>query len=135
MRRSFVSHVEEDAGIALAVARGLEAAGYTTWYYEAHSSAGPSYLVQIDEALQSCEAMVLVISLKSLQAWQVEKEVERAHESGKPIIPLLKGIQHEALQKRPLWRLAVGTATSIRAPPEGIGVLGPRIVERLRTLG
>ena len=30
----FISHVEEDEGVALEIARGLEAAGYRTWYYE-----------------------------------------------------------------------------------------------------
>jgi hypothetical protein len=38
----FISHVEEDEGIAQEIARGLESAGYTTWYYERDGVPGLS---------------------------------------------------------------------------------------------
>jgi len=34
MTHVFISHVERDAGIATETANGLEAAGYSTWYFE-----------------------------------------------------------------------------------------------------
>jgi len=34
MSRIFISHVEIDAGIAMEIANGLEAASYSTWYFE-----------------------------------------------------------------------------------------------------
>ncbi len=37
----FISHVEEDEGIALAIAQGLQQAGYTTWRYEENSQPRP----------------------------------------------------------------------------------------------
>jgi hypothetical protein len=38
----FISHVEEDSAVALQIAHGLEAVGYTTWYYERDSVPGLS---------------------------------------------------------------------------------------------
>jgi hypothetical protein len=40
MREVFISHVEEDRDIAIETAQGLEALGYTTWYYERDSLPG-----------------------------------------------------------------------------------------------
>jgi hypothetical protein len=66
VRDVFISHVEEDAEIAEQIAHALEAAGYTTWYYERNSVPGPSYLVQTGRAIEQSEAFVLKISTHSL---------------------------------------------------------------------
>ncbi len=42
MSRVFVSHVAEDSALAVRLARGLEDAGYATWYYERDSLPGAS---------------------------------------------------------------------------------------------
>lgn len=132
----FISHVEEDEGIAQEIARGLESAGYTTWYYERDGVPGLSYLVQTGQAIEKSKAFVLVISRDSLGSKQITKEVDRAHECGKPFIPLLRDVTHVEFQNRqPEWRQAIGTATSIRIPPEGISAILPRIVKGLKALG
>jgi len=76
----FISHVEEDEAIALDIAAGLEAAGYSCWYYERDGLPGVRYLVQIDKAIEQAQAIVVVISRDSLSSSQVDAEVERAHE-------------------------------------------------------
>jgi len=48
----FISHVEEDADIALQITIGLEEAGYTTWCYEADSIPGPSYLIRTGQPVE-----------------------------------------------------------------------------------
>lgn len=90
----FISHVEEDEGIAQEIARGLESAGYTTWYYERKGVPGLSYLVQTGQAIEKSKASVLVISRDSLGSKQITKEVDRAHECDKPFIPLLRDVTH-----------------------------------------
>lgn len=95
----FISYVREDAGIAHGIAFGLEISGYSTWYYERNSDPGPSYLDQIDEAIECCKAIVLILSSDSLPSPQLNMEVIRAHESGKHFIPLLRNITHEHFQK------------------------------------
>jgi len=101
----FISHVEEDAEIALEIAFGLEEAGYTTWCYEVDNIPGPSYLIQTGQAVEEAKGLVLIISPHSLSSRQVTKEVIRAHETGKEFIPVLQDITHIEFQNRqPEWR-------------------------------
>lgn len=130
MSRIFVSHVEEDAGLSVQVAKGLEKAGYSTWYYERDSLPGVSYLLQTGDALEQCDAIVLVISKACLDSHQVSREVERAHECAKPIIPVLIDVSHnEFISRQPMWRQAIGTRASIQLPPEGVEGLLKRIID------
>jgi tetratricopeptide (TPR) repeat protein len=132
----FISHVEEDKNVALEIARALNAAGYTTWCYEGDSDPGVSYLTQIGEAIEACQAVVVVISPESLGSDQVTREVEFSHDSRKPFVPVLKGISHVEFQhRRATWRVALGTAASIPVPPEGAPAIVPRIVRGLQGLG
>ncbi len=115
MSEIFISHVEEDAEVALEIALGLEEAGYTTWCYEVDNIPGPSYLIQTGQAVEQAKALVLIISPHSLSSHQVTKEVIRAHEGGKVFIPVLRDITHIEFQNRqPEWREALGAATSMR---------------------
>lgn len=132
----FISHVEEDADIALEIALALEEVGYTTWTYEVDSIPGLSYLVQTGEAVEVSKVMLLVISPHSLGSRQVTSEVVRAHETNKIFIPLLRGITHAEFQNRqPEWREAVGATTSIRIPQDGSATIIPRIINGLKTQG
>jgi hypothetical protein len=132
----FISHVEEDKDVALEIERGLNAAGYTTWCYEEDNEPGVSYLTQIGEAIEACQAVVVVISPVSLGSDQVSREVEFGHDSRKRFVPVLKGISHVEFQnRRATWRVALGTAASIPVPPEGASAIVPRIVRGLQGLG
>jgi hypothetical protein len=132
----FISHVVEDAGIAAEIANGLEKAGYKAWYYERDSVGGLSYLLQTMQAIERSQAVILLISPNSLSSNQVTKEVVRTHEAGKPFIPLLYGISHvEFQQRQPEWREAIGSATSISIPKEGVSKVLPRIIDGLARLG
>ncbi len=136
MSHIFISYVQEDESTALEIARGLEAAGYRTWYYKRDCVPGPSYLVQTGQAIEESQAVVLLISSNSLGSHQVTKEVVRAHEAVKPFVPVLKGIQFPEFQQRqPEWREALGSATSIEIPPGGVAEILPRIIGGLRNLG
>ncbi len=131
----FIAHVEEDANIALGIALGLEEAGYRTWCYEVDSIVGTSYIVRTGEAVEKSDAVILIISPHSLSSNQVTKEVVRAHESGRPFLPLLHGISHvEFQQRQPEWREAIGSATSIRVPRGGVATLMPVIIEGIKAL-
>jgi hypothetical protein len=136
MSHIFVAHVEEDADIALGIALGLEEAGYRTWCYEVDSVVGTSYIVRTGEAVAESEAVAVIISTHSLNSSQVTKEVVRAHESGRNFLPILRGISHVGFQQRqPEWREAIGSATSINMPEEGIASLVPLVIEGVKSLG
>jgi len=128
----FVSHAEEDASTALEITKALEHAGYSTWNYRQHSIPGVEYLHQVSDAIDDCQAIVLVISAASLGSQQVHNEVVHAYEERKRFIPVLVDVTHAQFQKRqPVWRQALGAATSITIPPEGVRTIMPRIVEGL----
>jgi hypothetical protein len=136
MSHIFVSYVQEDESIAVEIAHGLESAAYRTWYYKRDCVPGASYLLQTGQAIEESQAVVLVISPNSLGSHQITKEVVRAHEAGKPFVPVLTGIQFPEFQQRqPEWREALGAATSIEIPPGGVAEILPRIVDGLKSLG
>jgi hypothetical protein len=135
MSQIFISHVEEDAQVALELAQGLEAAGYRTWYYERDSDPGLSYLLQIDRAILDSQAVVLIISPQSIRSHQVTKEVVLAHESGKAFLPVLCGLSHAEFQEQqPEWRVALGAAASIPVPAQGVSAVLPRFLRGIEKL-
>jgi TolB-like protein len=129
MATIFISHVEEDRETAFALATILDSAGYTTWLYERDSVPGPSYLLQTGNAIEHSEAFVVILSTHSLGSHQVGREVVRAHESNKPFVPLLLGIDHAEYQRRqPEWREAIGAATALVVPKEGLASIRDRVI-------
>jgi hypothetical protein len=131
----FISHVEEDASLALALAERLEKKGYSTWYYERDTLPGISYLEQTGNAVERCKAFLLLITKDSLASHQIDLELERAHEESKTIIPIRHGISHPEFQnRRPLWRQIIGTRTSIEVDMENVDLAANRIGEALKHL-
>lgn len=136
MRDIFISYVEEDNAITTQLAEGLEAAGYSTWYYERDGEPGASYLLQTRVAIDQCQAFILIISPHSVESEQITIEIVRAHEINKTFFPLRSGITHaEFAQRRPEWAQALGAATSVNIPPEGVVTLVPRLLRGIEKLG
>jgi hypothetical protein len=132
----FISHVEENRATAEAIVRGLQSAGYRAWSYELSSVPGPTYLLQVVNAIEQASAVILIISPQALGSHQVAREIEAAHELDRPIIPVLQDITHEKyLQRRPEWRLALGAYTSIEVPREGVDAIMHKIVGGLQAFG
>lgn len=131
----FISHIEEDRSLAEEMASCLEHEGYKVWYYERDSLPGPSYLVQTAKAIEQSLAVIVIISPQSLNSNQVTKEVVRAHEAGKPFIPILQNLSHAEFQRlQPEWREAIGSSASVRIPPEGVRPILPKILSGILAL-
>ena len=136
MSHLFISHIEEDENLAQRIAEYVEKRGYRAWYYERDSVPGVSYLIQTGQAIENAGAVLLIVSPVALGSYQITKEIVRAHEAGKPFIPVLLDISHRELQiRQPEWREALGAAASIRIPSEGLAAVLPRIVAGLQFLG
>ncbi len=132
----FISHVSEDSALALEIAHELERAGYSTWCYELDAVTGPSYLLQTGQAIERCRVCLVVITPNALGSRQMTREIERAHEEGTHLVPVLQGVAHEEFQKRqPEWREAIGTATSVRIGRGGVAAALDRLVAGLAALG
>ena len=131
----FISYVEEDSIVAAKIAAGIEASGYTVWYYERNSLPGLSYLLQVSDAIGSASAVLVIISPDSLSSSQVTNEIIGAFESNKPFIPVLVGIKHIEFQTRqPIWRQALGAATSIYFDINDYDNIMSRIVDGIKAL-
>ena len=132
----FISHDHEDWRTAEKIARGLEKAGYKTWYYERDKIVGLSYLAQTMNAIESSQAVVVLISRRSIESNQVDNEVVRTLEAKKRFIPLLLDMSREEFQKlKPEWRIAMGAIISAQIPKKGVASIIPEIITGLEALG
>jgi tetratricopeptide (TPR) repeat protein len=129
--------VEENAETTLEIAQELESAGYHTWYYERDNIPGLSYLLLTAQAIEASQAIIVIISPQALnKPSQITRELVRGHETIKYFIPILLNLTHaEFQQHQPEWRQIIGSATSIRIPPQGVKIIAPRILLGLKALG
>ena len=136
MAEVFISYVEEDEAAVRQIARTIEDAGYTAWYYTRDSSPGQSYLAQVRLAIEVSRAVLVVASKNSLDSQEVTHEVAAAYECRKPFLPVLLGLTHVEFLKRsqPLWRQALCAATFISISGQDSVAALHRIVDGLTTL-
>jgi tetratricopeptide (TPR) repeat protein len=140
MSEIFISYVEEDgqfvANLVRELETELESESISCWYYQRDGLPGPSYLLQVGKAIEDSRAVILVLSPAALDSFQVDKEISFAHEFNKPFVPLLRDVSWgEFQQKRPAWRMAVGTATALKAPGEDPADIIHRLIGGLAILG
>jgi hypothetical protein len=136
MRDIFISYVEEDNRITTELAEGLEEAGYSVWYYERDGEIGGDYLLQTKNAIEQCQAFLLIISPKSVSSNQVDIEVVRAHETDKHFFPLRSNITHAEFAKlQPKWAQVLGSTITFNIPPEGASKIVPGILKGLEKQG
>ena len=136
MAQIFISHVKENHSAALRIAAELEHAGYSTWYYERDSLPAVPYLIQVGQAIDQAQAVLLLISPDSVRSHQITNEVVRAYERKKYFIPVLLGITHEEFQERqPIMRQCLGAATSISIPEREEPSIFPKLISGIKALG
>ena len=132
----FLSHIEKDLPVMLEIAQELEAAGYRTRYFERDVLAGTSYLIQITNALENCDAIVLIASPNACISDQVTKEVVGGFERGKRFFPVLINMKPPELKEcQPEWRHALGGTAMIVVEPEGLSPAIGRIIDGLKAKG
>ncbi len=132
----FISYAHQDADIAQAIAHELETRGYTTWRYEAKSLLGGSYLERIDREIEECRAALFVISAASLASPQCKSETVRAHELGKPLLPLRRDISHDALvQQSRTWSMALKGAVTAAVTLETAAAMAGEAASVLKEQG
>jgi len=131
----FISHVEENACIALEIALYLEEAGYATWCYEIDSVSGTSYVKQVIEEIGKCQAFLVIVSPQSVSSVQVDREMNSAFRGEKRLVPVQYDITYdEAMSHRPEWLYYLGSTASVTIPPEGVEGLVPLILDGLKSM-
>jgi formylglycine-generating enzyme required for sulfatase activity len=89
--RIFISYASEDAAVADTVRNGLEQAGVACWIAPRDIESGTSFPAAITAAIQSCSALVLLLTAQANASRHVLSEVELAFNAGKPILAVLIG--------------------------------------------
>lgn len=121
----YLSHVPEDTAAAEELAAALTAGGFSCWPESERTPA----------ALEKSKVVVVLASPEALASIRVTGEVVHAHESGRPCVPVLLGMSHvEMTARQPEWRVALGAATSIEVPDEGIAAIAPRVLAGVAAL-
>ncbi len=136
MGNIFVSHVIADEPLMREIVRGLEAAGYTAWFFERDVLPGTSYLIQITRAIECCDALVLLVTPAALASDQVTKEVVGAFERRIPFFPVLVDVTPPELKERqPEWRHALGGTAMFTVGSEGLPQAVSRVIDGLQAMG
>ena len=85
----FVSYSSKEFEIAEGIRQRIEGAGVATWMAPASIEGGTSYAEQIPRAIRACDLFVLVLSPRAMASIWVSREVDRALNEGKRILPFV----------------------------------------------
>jgi len=135
MAELFISHIDEDQQMALALADALEARGFTAWRYRRDCRGGPDFRDQIPDAIDHCRALIVLLSPGALGSRYVRKEVYWAQQRSKPIVPLLHGLTHAQLDDLGsglAWELV--DTNAIEVPGRDVSAAVSALLEGLRQL-
>ena len=93
---AFISYKSDDFDEACWVKKVLVENGISCWMAPDSIPGGSSYADEIDDAINNCTVFVLVLSEKAQQSKWVKKELDRAINTGKLVLPfMIENIQLE----------------------------------------
>jgi hypothetical protein len=84
----FISHSRQDDGYVRRLAGHLRAEGLPTWYDEA-ISVGDRFSTEIQQQIDTCFALIVVLTPASAASRWVLREISYADDLDKPVLPLL----------------------------------------------
>ena len=85
----FVSYTRADADFVLKLAKELRAAGANLWLDQLDILGGQRWDRAVEEALATCQSMIVVLSPESVVSNNVMDEVSYALEENKIVVPVL----------------------------------------------
>lgn len=89
MRQVFISYSSADAARAEEIVKSLEAAQIRCWMAPRNIRVGSNYTKDIPRAIKECPCFLLVLSPRSQESKWVNKELTRAINQEKTILPLM----------------------------------------------
>lgn len=89
MRDAFISYSSTDSAEAYAVRNYLQRSGCTCWMAPDDISAGSDYADAIPKAIADCRTFVLILSPDAQNSNWVRKELGKALDKGKTVIPFM----------------------------------------------
>ncbi|HEV7670078.1 MAG TPA: RodZ domain-containing protein [Thermoanaerobaculia bacterium] len=85
----FFSYVRKDSDFVVRLARELRAVSVDLWVDQLDIRGGQRWDRAVEEALRSCQGMIVVLSPESLASNNVMDEVSYALEEGRLVVPIL----------------------------------------------
>ena len=133
----FLSYVEEDSASCARYRGGPGGARITPpGIYERDCPTGADYFEETYKAICECDAMIVLISPRSVTSDQITREIVRAVESSKATLPLLLELSHdEYAKRRPGWKQAMAASNATRVTTERIPTIIPSLVAGLNAKG
>ena len=89
MTKVFISYSHADQPFATRLANSLPALGIEPWIDHGGIHGGARWSSSVQQALDECEALILVLSPDSMASGNVEDEWQYALDKGKPVLPIL----------------------------------------------
>ena len=86
---AFFSYSRQDSGFALKLAEELRAAGAAVWLDQLDIGPAQRWDRAVQDALEKCPQMLIVLSPSAVESDNVMDEVSFALEKRKPVIPVL----------------------------------------------
>lgn len=86
---AFLSYARENSDLALRITADLKAAGATVWLDQLAIRPGQQWDREVEQALDSCSAVVIILSPAAVQSDHVMDEVAYGLREGKTVIPVL----------------------------------------------
>jgi hypothetical protein len=128
-QRVFLSYRRANSATADALVKRLENDGYAVWIDRTDIGGGTKWRAEIEKALIESAAMILLLAKSTLESDEVYKEIARAVELGKPIIPLTV----EPVVMHGWYKEKLGAFQQIDVPTDGTnGEWYGRLVAALR---
>ena len=88
MRHIFISYGQKDTEYVQRLQEDLVRQGFSVWMDERFDHDAPWPKI-IQDHLNNCDALILIVSENSFESEWVPKEVARAKRIGKPVFPIL----------------------------------------------
>lgn len=89
--RVFLSYTSSDADVAATVRAALAQAGFEVWDPELQARGGGNFALEIGRALESADALVVLVSPEAMQSdwirWEIEHTLGNPRFEG-PLIPV-----------------------------------------------
>ncbi len=109
---AFISYSSKNQQMADSVRLLFQEKGIPCWMAPYDIPAGSKYAYVINDALENCGCLVLLLTNASQESQFVEREIERAITYRKPIVPL----QLEQLQLNSGFKFYIGNSQIIAVP-------------------
>jgi len=84
----FISHSHSDANDANSICKIIEKQGISCWMAPRDVRPGENFGDEIINGIESCKAMIILVSDQSNNSNHVRKEIELAIDQGKSIFPI-----------------------------------------------